>query len=132
MLSVRIILQTLLFPFLLTGCLLSPSYLVNGPELARSLPNSVKMDDYVEKDWTGRKVTVGMKLARLGAYCGQDGKLYDRSGRRIEFFRHYEYGGAQHPNEDEILRESLRRLEELKKTCTVIEISRDPDLPPPV
>lgn len=128
MLFLRIALRALLVPFILAGCI----SLVDRPALAGKLPDNVRMDDFVDKDWMGRKITVGMKLARLGAYSGPDGKLYDRSGRRIEFFRHYEYGGAQHPNEDETIRESLRRLEELKKTCTVIEISRDPDLPLPV
>jgi hypothetical protein len=128
MLSVRFIRQALVVPFLLTGCLLSPAYLVNRSELARSLPDNVKMDDFVEKDWAGRKITVGMKLARLGAYSGPDGKLYDRTGRQIEFFRHYDGGMPPPPG---LLEEGYRRLDELKRTCTVIEIFRDPDLPPP-
>jgi hypothetical protein len=114
---------------LLGGCTLSPLYLANYPALARCLPEGVSMDDYVERDVTGGKVTVAMKLARLGAYPGKDGKIYDLSGQRIEFFRN-EYGGAPLPAE--VYQQAERHLQELKKQFRVIEIRRDPDLPPPV
>jgi hypothetical protein len=114
---------------LLAGCALSPVYLANYSELAHRLPDGVSMNDFVERDVTGVKVTVGMKLARLGAYPGRDGKIYDWSGQRIEFFRHYD-GGMQPP--DFVLEHAERHLQELKKTSRVIEIFRDPDLPHPV
>jgi hypothetical protein len=111
------------------GCSLSPFYLANLPAITRRLPDGIHMDDYVGRDAFGRKVTVGMKLARLGAHPGPDGKLYDLSGRQIQFFRHYD-GGMQPP--PGTLENAQRELEQLKKTCTVIEILHDPDLPLPV
>jgi hypothetical protein len=110
------------------ACSLSPFYLVNLPAITRCLPEGIHMSDFVERDAFGVKVTVGMKLARLGAHPGPDGKIYDLSGRQIEFFRHYD--GGMSPGE-EILASADRHLKELKKTYTVIEILRDPDLPPP-
>jgi hypothetical protein len=127
--TARLIPLLLIPAWLLTGCLLSPVYLANRPALARCLPDGVTMDDFVERDVAGLKVTVGMKLARLGAHPGRDGNLYDLSGRRIAFFRHYD-GGMPPP--DGLLEQAEQHLQELKKTCTVIEIRRDPNLPPPV
>jgi hypothetical protein len=118
-----------LLVFLLAGCSLSPAFLVDRPAIARCLPDGVRMDDFVERGPAGLKITVGEKLARIGATPGRDGKLCDRSGRRIEFFQHYQ-GGMPLPAG--MMEEAQRHLEELKKTCTVIEIRRDPDLPPPV
>ena len=129
MLPTRPVVWGTFLPLLLVGCSLSPVYLVNRPAMARCLPDGISMNDFVEQDWTGLKVTVGMKLARLGAYPGSDGKLYDLSGRRIEFFRHYD--GGVDPGM-EFIQQASQRLEELKKTATVIEIRRDPDWPLPV
>jgi hypothetical protein len=70
---------------LFAGCTLSPRYLVERPQLARCLPDGIQMSDYVETDNLGMRVTVATKLARLGAYAGSDGKLYDFRGRPIEF-----------------------------------------------
>jgi hypothetical protein len=117
----------LLLLSVLSGCSLSPVYLLERPVIARCLPDGVRMDDFVERGPFGIKITVAEKLAQLGAIPGWDGKLYDITGRRIEFFRHYD-GGQPLPG----MEESRRHLEELKKTCTVIEICRDPDLPPPL
>jgi hypothetical protein len=112
----------------LAGCAMSPANLVNRPAIGRCLPSGVRFEDYAGRGPFGTKLTVGDELARVGAAPGADGKLYDRSGRRIEFFKHYD-GGMPPP---EGMREAAERhLEELKKTCTVIQINRDPDLPPP-
>jgi hypothetical protein len=113
----------------LASCALSPVHLVNRPAIARCLPEGIRMEDYVERGPAGMKVTVEEKLARLGASPGPDGHLYDRDGRRIEFFRHYDGGAQPLPG---MLEEGWRRLRELKKTCTVIEICHDPGLPLPV
>jgi len=135
----------LCLPLLGVGCCLSPIYLVERSALAQALPSWVQMDDYVRdvggrvteeydagqryvRDFGSIRVSVGMELARLGAYVGRDGKIYDLSGRRIEFFHHYEGGPVPPP---ELWEDAQRHLEELKKTCTVIETSRDPRLPPP-
>jgi hypothetical protein len=108
---------------------MSPVYLANRPELIKSLPTGITIDDFVEVDSHGWRVTVGMKLARLGAYVDHDGKIRDRSGRRIEFFRHYDGGMPPPP----LLMEAMSRsLHELKQSSTVIEMYRDPALPGPI
>jgi hypothetical protein len=122
-------LAVILSALLLTGCCLNPVYVVERPAIERALPDGVRMSDYVGKDVTGLKMTVGMKLARLGAHLGTDGKLYDLGGKPIDFFRHYD-GGAD-PGPD-FFERGAKHLEELKKTCTVIEILHDPDSPLPV
>src|SRR5262245_1117891 len=57
----------LLLPLFLAGCALSPAHLVERPAIERCLPSDVKMGDYVEHGPVGMRVTVGEKLARLGA-----------------------------------------------------------------
>jgi hypothetical protein len=84
------------------------------------------MDDYVRDDVLGNRVNVAMELARLGAYVGQDGNVYELGGRRIEFFHHYEGGAVPPPG---FIEDGLKHLEEMKKTSTVIETRRDPRLP---
>jgi hypothetical protein len=113
---------------ILAGCSLSPVALLERPLLAHCLPDGIRMNDFVEVGPLGMRVTVAEKLARLGAIPGWDGKLYDLSGKRIEFW-HHRGGGANIG--DDIRQEDWRHLEELKKTCTVIEILGDPRLPPP-
>jgi hypothetical protein len=103
--------------------------LVARPELARCLPDGVRMDDFVEVDRLGLRVSVAGKLARLGAYAGPDGKLYDRGGRPIAFWRHYD-GGMCPPAGR--LEAAADRLKELKRTHTVIEMFHDPRAPLPV
>jgi hypothetical protein len=110
------------------GCALSPVALVNRPFIARALPDGVRFADYVETDATGYKVTVAEKLARLGAHVGGDGKIYDLTGHRIEFFHHYDGGMPLPAGAEEAAR---KELEAMKKKYTVIEIRRDPALPPP-
>lgn len=124
----------------LAGCVLSPSHPDNGTRpvhglhpgvaanLARHLPGGVSINDFVERDASGRKVTVGVKLVRLGALPGVDGKLYDASGRPVEFWRHYAGGADPGP---EFFERQGERLAELKRTATVVEISHDPELPMP-
>jgi hypothetical protein len=116
----------LLSAVLASGCALSPLHLINRPAIEKALPANVKLSDYVERGAFG-KITVGEKLARIGAHV-KDGKLYDMGGRPIEFFKHYD-GGMQPP--EGWLERMDAELEKLKKTHTVIEIYRDPDLPPP-
>jgi hypothetical protein len=109
------------------GCALSPLYLAQRPQLARCLPDGIKMSDYVETDNLGMRVDVGMKLARLGAYAGPDGKLYDCHERPIEFCR--PRGGMQFPSDVEA--EMDARLAKLKETHTVIQMLHDPRQPLP-
>jgi hypothetical protein len=110
-----------------TGCALSPVYLAERPQLARCLPDGIRMDEYVETDRLGLRVTVGMKLARLGAYADTDGKLHDGQGRPIEFCR--PSGGMQLPADVEA--EGRARLAELAKTHTIIQMLHDPREPLP-
>jgi hypothetical protein len=123
----RVIPPAVLLPAL-AGCALSPAYLVSRSSIAQHLPDGVRMDDFVERGPLGRKITVGEKLAQVGAAPGPDGKLYDHSGKRVEFFRYYDGGAPPPPG---MLEAAERQLAELKKTCTVIEILHDPDLPSP-
>src|SRR5262249_11831423 len=93
------------------------------PALERCLPDGVKMTDYVETDAFGVRVSVGRKLARLGAIPTPGGKLYDILGREIAFFRHYD--GGPNPG-GEFLRPAAERLRQVKERCPGIEIRRDP------
>ena len=109
------------------GCALSPLYLAQRPQVAKCLPDGIQMSDYVETDNLGMRVTVGMKLARLGAYAGPDGKLYDCHDRPIEFC--LPPGGMQLSREAEA--ETDARLAALQKTHTVIQMLHDPRQPLP-
>jgi hypothetical protein len=113
----------------LAGCSAAPLVPSSSSSLTRSLPEGIRMTDYVGRGPLGRKVTVGVTLASLGAHTGSDGKLVDRSGRPITFFRHYD-GGM--PPTEAMMRDMAEQLAELRRTSTVIEIHRDPDLPPPM
>jgi hypothetical protein len=106
---------------------MSPFYLARRQQLEACLPSGIQMTDYVETDNVGMRVTVGMKLARLGAYVGPDDKLYDSAGRPIEFLR--PRGGMQMGRDMEAQAEA--RVEELKKTHTVVQMLHDPRQPPP-
>jgi hypothetical protein len=123
--AIRTVLLAL--PLAMAGCMLSPVHLAVRPELAHRLPPGITMNDYVETNFG--KVNVGEKLARLGAYPGQDGGIFDLSGCEIKFFKHYD-GGMPPPAGT--LERAQKELQQLKAKYTVIEIRRDPDLPPPV
>jgi hypothetical protein len=123
----RIVFLAVLLP-VLAGCSAAPLLPGDGSALTRGLPDGVRMTDYVERDPLGRKITVGAKLVSLGAHPGPDGKLIDRSGRPITFFRLYD-GGT--PPTEAMQRAWAEEFAELKRTSTVIEIYRDPDLPLP-
>jgi hypothetical protein len=109
------------------GCALSPFYLARQPQLASCLPDGIRMSDYVETDNLGMRVSVGMKLARLGAYAGTDGQLYDRDGRPIAF--RGPPGGMPLPSKVEAEMET--RLAEERKTHTIIQMLHDPRQLPP-
>jgi hypothetical protein len=111
----------------LAGCTMSPLYLYEKPGLERSMPSDVAMTDYVEYDWTGYRVTVEEKLARLGAYSDAPGVIRDGTGKEIRFFHHQDV--AAHP--DPAFTPPPNELPELKQRFTVIEISRDPEIATP-
>jgi hypothetical protein len=109
----------------LGGCTMSPLFQYERPGLERSLPSDVAMTDYVEYDWTGYRVTVEEKLARLGAYSDAPGVIRDGTGKEIRFYRHQDV--AAHP--DPAFTPPPNVLPELKKRFTVIEVHRDPEVP---
>ncbi len=115
------------------GCAHCPIFQLDRPELERRLPDGISMSDFVERDWSGYPVTVDEKLARLGAYVSEDGKMRDGAGRPIEFFRHFD--GGMSPGPDFLARhhERLTQLQQKQRRgeCTLIEITRDPWLPGP-
>lgn len=125
---------------LLVGCMsLGPTFSVEHPSLARALPENVKRTDFVRYAEYGKgarteiRITVESELARLGAYVGRDGKIYDRHDRPVAFFRQPCFGGP--PVDPSVISESLQRadeqLRELQKSHTVIVISHDPADPIP-
>jgi hypothetical protein len=71
------------------------------------------------------------QLREVGAHLGSDGKIYDRQGKEIKFWVHSAGPGCQMPQEmlDRQWREDRDRLEELRKTNTVIEIPYDGPAP---
>jgi len=83
------------------------------------------MSSFVEMDDGGHEVTVREKLAKLGAYPGIDGKIYDRSGREIRFWLAPAWGTAPPANYQ------ADDLKELQKNYTVIILGNDPRLPGP-
>jgi hypothetical protein len=112
----------------LAGCTMSPLYLYEKPGLERSLPNGVAMTDYVEHDWTGYRVTVEEKLARLGAYSDAPGVIRDGTGKEIRFYNHKD--SAAHPD-PAFNPPPPDELPELKKRFTLIEIKHETVPAPP-
>jgi hypothetical protein len=71
-------------------------------------------------------ITVKQRLVELKARCRR-GKLVDRSGREIRFYRLAGCWGNPPPDYREILERQRRELERLKKRYTVIELTCNPD-----
>ncbi len=71
-------------------------------------------------------VTVEQKLVELKARCRR-GKLVDRSGKEIRFYRLAGCWGNPPADYREILERQRRELEKLKKRYTVIELTCNPD-----
>src|SRR5260370_42636888 len=80
-------------------------------------------------------VTVEEALAELGARAGEDGKVRDRDGKEIHFWRNPLSGRAT-PRTSEEARAVQAELEELKRQYTVIEFDYYPGQekgsPPPI
>lgn len=107
--------------------------------VACGLPAGVALADGVRvsgKVW-GRQhvVTVEEALAELGARAGEDGKLRDRAGKEIRFWRNpLEGRGTPYfPDEPQRVQDEL---EQLKKQFTVIEFDyypgKEKGYPPPL
>jgi len=70
-------------------------------------------------------VTVAEKLASLKAHC-KKGKLIDGTGKEIRFFHLTGCWGNPPEDYQEILDEQSRKLAQLKKRYTVIELTCNP------
>jgi hypothetical protein len=97
------------------------------------LPEGIKLTDIVSTQLinsaTGtvvRKLTVKQKLKELSAHCLK-GKLVDRSGKRVYFYRLVGCWGNPPFNYLEILDRQREEIEKLKRQYTVIEITCNPD-----
>jgi hypothetical protein len=66
------------------------------------------------------------ELVRVGARVGDDGKLQDAGGKPIRFFALTGCWGNPPGNYQEILDDQNRRLDELRKTNTVITLTCNP------
>ncbi len=91
---------------------------LRGPDC---LPARINSDDKVSAS-----VTVRQRLIELKAHCRR-GKLFDRSGKEIRFYRLAGCWGNPPPGYREILERQRRELEKLKKRYTVIELTCNPD-----
>jgi hypothetical protein len=96
------------------------------------LPKGIKGSDVVSvvspKQIPGKAknvITVEQKLAELKAHCKR-GKLVDGSGRQIYFFEMTGCWGNPPENYQEILDEQSRKLAQLRKRYTVIEMTCNP------
>jgi hypothetical protein len=72
------------------------------------------------------KVTVEDELIRVKARVGSDGVLHDERGKPIAFFKLTGCWGNPPTNYGEIINEQNRRLEELRRTHTVITLTCNP------
>jgi hypothetical protein len=93
------------------------------------LPDDVKPDEVVStqsvKSESGidvvKQITVRQKLLELKARC-KKGKLVDRAGKEIRFYRLAGCWGNPPADYQEILAQQQRELDEMKKRYRVIEI----------
>ena len=100
-------------------------------QFERCLPSGIKLTDVVSAQLARpgkdvKKITVGQKLAEMKAKCKR-GKLVDRNGREIRFYRLKGCWGNPPMDYQEILQKQRDELEKLKKKYTVIEMTCNPD-----
>lgn len=108
------------------------------PAIAACLPDGIKETDVVgHKSVTNKtggtqaqKITVKDTLKKLGSRCVK-GKLVDRNGREIRFYRIQGCWGNPPADYLEILAEQTKEIEALKKRFTVIEMTCNPEGRPP-
>jgi hypothetical protein len=109
------------------GGLTVPSRLQDRDAIAKLLPPDVRLDTVSECGFDGsNKRTVEDELIRVKARVGKDGVLQDNFGKPIEFFHLTGCWGNPPANYLQILDEENRRLEELRKTHTVITLTCNP------
>jgi len=95
------------------------------------LPNGIKREGVVSAQLDGsgkvvKKITVSQRLIELKAWCKQ-GKLVDRAGKEIRFFRLEGCWGNPPEGYQEILRKQSEDLAKLRERYTVIEMTCNPD-----
>ena len=101
------------------------------PSCCTCLPKEIQPTDVVSyQDDNPSKpgkhaVTVAEKLASLKAHC-KKGKLIDAAGREIRFFHLTGCWGNPPEDYQQILDEQSRKLAQLKKRYTVIEMTCNP------
>ncbi len=108
------------------------------PAIAACLPDGIKETDVVgHKSVTNKaggtfaqKITVKDTLKKLGSRCVK-GKLVDRKGREIRFYRLQGCWGNPPADYLEIQAQQAKELEELKKHYTVVEMTCNPAGVPP-
>jgi hypothetical protein len=121
--------------FLMIFCFVLPSPALDAsPPKAccQCLPAGIKRSDVVSRltlkpgvGKAARVVTVGQKLDELKAHCKR-GKLMDNSGREIYFFHLEGCWGNPPENYQEVMDEQARKIAQLKKRYTVIEMTCNP------
>lgn len=97
------------------------------------LPPDVKADEVVSIQPVvsslggeeGKKITVKQKLIEIKARC-KNGKLVDRAGKEIRFYRLTGCWGNPPADYQEILAQQSKEIESLKKKYTVIEMTCNP------
>jgi hypothetical protein len=107
-----------LFAILLLGSFFS----ANASDSISCLPKDVTQDTSVSGGESAQKVvTVREALGRIGGQC-QGGKLVDKTGREVCFFRLVGCWGNPPQNYQELLAAQDREIERLKGRYTVLEI----------
>ena len=117
-------------PWLITACLLFLSTPINGNGgCCQCLPKGIQSTTVVgfqaptlSKQKSGHAVRVAETLAGLKARCKR-GKLVDATGRPIYFFQMAGCWGNPPENYQEILDAQERKLAQLKKKYTVVEMT---------
>ncbi len=103
------------------------SRLPSREAIAELLPPDIQLDTVADCGFGGgNKITVEDELIRVKAHVGEDGKLQDAVGKPIQFFRLTGCWGNPPGNYQQILDEQNGRLEELRKTHTVITLTCNP------
>jgi hypothetical protein len=101
--------------------------LANREAIAKLLPAEVQLDTVAECGYGGTNmVTIEDELVHVQARVGDDGKLHDAVGKPIAFFHLTGCWGNPPANYQQILDEQKRRLDELRKTHTVITLTCNP------
>jgi len=104
------------------------------PDWHQCLPEKVKLTDVVsvedgKKGAAVRTRTVADQLKKLKARC-RNGKLVNRRGKQLYFYRLTGCWGYAPPNYLEILEHQRNEIRELRKRYSVFEIPCNPHGPP--